>query len=292
MNEIANNSAPPGETSADYPPPVSQLLRLGDPSTMRAWPDYLALGLTLDHVPDLIRMALDEELHWADSESDEVWAPLHAWRALAQLRAEAAVEPLVGLLGRLDEFEDDWTSEELPQVFGYIGQAAIAPLAQFLADPEQHLWARIAAAHAFAEIGQRQPTLRDQSVARLTQQLEQYSQQDLILNGFLISYLTDLQAVESAPVMERAFAADRVDISIQGDWEDTQIALGLLQERLTPKPNYFLMSPVTRNLEKMIEDRRQTPQRNELKARTKSKTKAKAKRKQQKQARKKQRKRK
>lgn len=42
---------------------------------MRGWPDYLKLGLTGEHVPELIRMALDEELHWADSESDAVWAP-------------------------------------------------------------------------------------------------------------------------------------------------------------------------------------------------------------------------
>jgi hypothetical protein len=52
----------------------------------------------MDQVPELIRMALDEDLHWADTESAEVWAPLHAWRTLAQLRAEAAVEPLIGLL--------------------------------------------------------------------------------------------------------------------------------------------------------------------------------------------------
>jgi hypothetical protein len=44
--------------------------------------------------------------------------------------------------------------------------------------------------------------------------------------------------VESAPVMEAAFAADRVDISINGDWEDVQVELGLLPERRTPKPRY------------------------------------------------------
>ena len=38
--------------------------------------------------------------------------------------------------------------------------------------------------------------------------------------------------------MEQAFAADKVDISIQGDWEDVQIELGLLAERLTPQPHY------------------------------------------------------
>ena len=36
--------------------------------------------LTLDHVPDLIHMMQDDGLHWADSDSDEVWA-------LGQLRA-------------------------------------------------------------------------------------------------------------------------------------------------------------------------------------------------------------
>lgn len=291
MNEITDNLPATDETSGGYAPPVSQLLTRGDPGSA-SWPDYLALGFTLDHVPDLIRMAVDEDLHWADTESVEVWAPLHAWRTLAQLRAEAAVEHLIGLFERLDEFEDDWTSTELPQVFGYIGQAAIAPLTRILADPEQDLWVRISAANAFAEIGRRHPDLRDQCVAVLTQQLAQYSQQDLTLNGFLVSYLADLQAVEAAPVMEQAFAADKVDISIQGDWEETQIKLGLLRQRLTPKPNFFLSSPMFRQRKEQVEDPRQAHRRQELKAQSKAKAKTKAKRKQQKQAQKKQRKRK
>jgi len=65
------------------------------------------LGLGPQHVPDLIRMALDDELYWADSDSLEVWAPIHAWRALGQLRAEAAVQPLTRLLARIDDFDDD-----------------------------------------------------------------------------------------------------------------------------------------------------------------------------------------
>ena len=37
--------------------------------------------------------------------------------------------------------------------------------------------------------------------------------------------------------MEAAFVAEKVDLSIAGDWEDVQIALGLLAQRLTP-PDY------------------------------------------------------
>jgi hypothetical protein len=58
------------------------------------------------------------------------------------------------------------------------------------------------------------------------------------MNSYLISSLINLRAVEAAPLMEEAFAANHVDISIVGDWEDVQIELGLLSGRLTTKPNY------------------------------------------------------
>ena len=82
-------------STANYPPPVDKLLTFGECSPSPEWPDYLALGLGSEHVPDLIRMAIDEELNQAASDSLEVWAPVHAWRALGQLHAEAAIEPLL-----------------------------------------------------------------------------------------------------------------------------------------------------------------------------------------------------
>src|SRR5438093_123369 len=78
--------------SNDYKDPVARLLTLGDARPVKTWPNYLELGLSREHVPELIRMATDDELNWADSESLEVWAPIHAWRALGQLRAEEAAE--------------------------------------------------------------------------------------------------------------------------------------------------------------------------------------------------------
>jgi hypothetical protein len=32
--------------------------------------------------------------------------------------------------------------------------------------------------------------------------------------------------VEAAPLIERAFAAKRIDLSVMGDWEDAQVELG------------------------------------------------------------------
>jgi len=36
-----------------------------------------------------------------------------------------------------------------------------------------------------------------------------------------------LGAKEAAPLMEQAFAADRVEYIVMGDWEDVQVRLGL-----------------------------------------------------------------
>ena len=102
-----------------YPPPVNKLLTYGASKAQlwQNWPNYAELGLGPEHIPDLIRMATDNELLWADSESLEVWAPIHAWRALGQLRAEAAIEPLLTLFEVPDEEDNEWAMDELQ---GYI----------------------------------------------------------------------------------------------------------------------------------------------------------------------------
>jgi len=219
--------------SAKYSPPVSELLTFGDCREFRGWPNYLDLGLRPEHVPDLIEMATDEELNWADSESLEVWAPVHAWRALGQLRAVSAIEPLLHLFHELED--SDWVMEELPQVYGMIGREAIPALAQYLDDASHGLWPRVTAAFSLERIAAGDPSARGECVTLLSRQLERFTQNDPTLNGFLISYLVNLRAVEAAPVMQRAFAADRVDLSILGDWEDVQVELGLKATRETPR---------------------------------------------------------
>ncbi len=93
---------------------MSRLLVHGDCSKLPHQPNCLALGLGREHIPDLIRMATDESLHGTGTESLDVWAPVHAWRALGQLRAEAAIELLISLLHYIDDENDEWVNEELP----------------------------------------------------------------------------------------------------------------------------------------------------------------------------------
>ncbi len=236
--------------STNHSSPVSDLLTFGDCRDFRGWPDYPGLvGLGPEHVSELILMATDEDLNWADPESLEFWAPVHAWRALGQLRATIASEPLLELFQEVDE-GNDWAGDELPEVYGMIGRAAIPALERYLADASHELWARVTAAHSLERIAVRDSSARIKCVAVLSRQLEKFPQSDPILNGFLINYLIDLEAVGMAPLMERAFAADSVDLSIPGDWEDVQVELGLKTSRETPRPYYFALDlPMSDELE-------------------------------------------
>ena len=118
-----------------YQDPVAKLLVYGacdNRGGIEAWPDYLALGFTEAHVPELLRMASDRDLNEANRDSFHIWAPVHAWRTLGQLRAEAAAGPLVRLFEQFSD--DDWVNNELPQVLSLIGPAAVPALAGFLED--------------------------------------------------------------------------------------------------------------------------------------------------------------
>ena len=107
----------------NYSPTVAQLLTFGDCRNFAEWPNYQELGIGPEHIPELIRMATDKQLNWADAESVEVWAPIHAWRALGQLKAEAAIERLLPLFH--EQEDSDWVGEEMPHVFKLIGPVAI-----------------------------------------------------------------------------------------------------------------------------------------------------------------------
>ena len=281
-------------TESSYPHPVSQLLTYGDCLELPPWPeelDYLPLGFGQEHIPDLIRMALDDDIFWADSDSLEVWAPVHAWRVLGQLRAEAAVEPLLTRLDLVDDVGgNDWVAEELPQVFAMIGAAAVAPLHDFLIDPSHNTWACVTAAVSLGEIGKADSEARTACVAALTGMLEEFEDNDRTVNAFIISNLLDLKAVQTAQLMERAFAADTVDLSVMGDWEEVQIQMGWKIARETPIPGGGWFGAEAQR-EDLIAAALRDEQEKSRHAVSKDKAKTKAKRKQAKKSRQKNRKR-
>lgn len=217
-----------------YPSPVDKLLTYGKPEPKDAqnWPDYLAeFGLGPEHIPDLIRMVSDKELWEAPQETSENWAPVHAWRALGQLRAANAVEPLLHLFEERER--DDWAIDELPQVYGSIGVAAIPTIEAYVKDRSHEEFAGMAES-GLEYIGKLHPEEKPEAVAALMRLLEAFKENDPTMNGFLISSLVDLKTVEALPLIERAFAADCVDESIIGDWDDVQVEFGLKEAPTRP----------------------------------------------------------
>jgi hypothetical protein len=55
---------------SSYASPLDKLLTYGYPEehAEKTWPDYLALGLTTEHIPELLRMVTDKDLLTADCE--------------------------------------------------------------------------------------------------------------------------------------------------------------------------------------------------------------------------------
>lgn len=220
-------------------PPLDQLKTIGDPHDLRDWneaspdPDYVtALGLRPEHVPELIRIAQhwsDGSIEWPEDDPDlALYAPVHAWRALAQLRATEAVAPLLDMIASLDAMEDDWYLDEFPSVFGMIGAPAFEPVNRYLANLDHGEFPRICAASGLVRMAERHPDMRDQVVAALTAALEKYVGQPDGLNGSLIADLLDLNAaVPVAELIERAFAANKVDSMICGYWGKLKQELGV-----------------------------------------------------------------
>src|SRR4051794_5008900 len=236
------NGSPEGELGGGYAAPVRRLLNIGEARSYRVseWPDYCArFELQREHIGDLIRMACDAGLNQADPTSSKVWAPMHAWRALGQMRAEQAVLPLLALLRAAED--DEAAAEELPAVFGMIGQAAISPLSEFLSDWSNPEAALSRALLGIKEIAARHPECRAECVGILVRMLEPQAETDPTIRGFAVSALIDLGAVEAIDAIRDAFRRDAVDISVAGDVEDVEVEFGLRAGRATPAPKYMVL---------------------------------------------------
>ncbi|BAZ69292.1 hypothetical protein NIES4106_40630 [Fischerella sp. NIES-4106] len=214
-----------------YQPPVEKLLTLSDYHKITNEYNYIAeLGLDTEHIPELIRMAVDKRLNGVNSGSLEVWGQIHAWRALGQLRAEVAIEPLMQLFHELED--SDWVNEEMPKAYGMFGEIAIPRLQAYLADESHGIFPRITAIHCLEEICKQHPHARQKCITVITQQLKLFAQNPQELNGFLVASLIELQAVESATIIKSAFVGQSVPDEITGSWDDVCKILGINSDEI------------------------------------------------------------
>ena len=206
---------------------VKKLFKLGEYRS-DAVPDYAGLGITSADIPQLIKLATDEELLKINSSNPKSWVPVHAWIALGQLNAKEAIKPLINLFHRSDR--NDLIDEEMPAVFVLFGPTALPLLKKYLADDSYGVSPRITAASCIKEIGCHHENEKEHCVQILTEQLEQYQENAPELNGFLVWYLIDLKARASIEVIQEAYRRDCVDQSIVGDLGTVEYELDLKNE--------------------------------------------------------------
>ena len=222
-----------------------QLRVLGDPrDPWRDRPearDYVGeLELTEADIPHLIavlerRAVPDDQVDEAEREEPGTYAPIHAWRALGQLRAVEAVEPMLAMLDELDERMDDWSLEEFPVVWSLIGEPAIEPLEQYLADRARREYSHICVVSGLRRLVERHPDMRQRVVGVLTRRVDDLTAHSPAVTGFVISGLLDLHATEAAEAIERAYAADAVDLTICGNWASVRAELGVQGTGVIPE---------------------------------------------------------
>jgi hypothetical protein len=228
--------------SSTYTSPVNQLFQLESPPKIKDWAIYRGLGITVEHLPELVQMAIDEDLLYSDVDN-EFWAPSHAWRMLGVLGTSAAmvsdrpavIAPLITVLQDWSEENWDWLGEEIKEVFGYIGIAALPALAETLSNTKHNKYTRENAVMAIAEIGKQHPDSRTECITLLTTQLAQFRKNNPELNAYLITELaTRFKAVESVATIEQAYQSGRVNEDFIGDWDDAQVHLGLKDASAVP----------------------------------------------------------
>ncbi len=193
--------------------------------------DYRAeVGIDRGDVPELLILArtcvtIDD---LPPDAPDSIWhAYIHAWRALAQLKAIEAAVLMADIVDELEDLDLDWYMEEFPQVLAHLGPPAFDLAAAFLADSAHPLYPRVCFGHALQEMARLHPDQRRRVIDALMAELAGFGINDPQLTAFLISYLLDLKAKEAAGLMERAYAADRVDEQIVGNWATVRAELGV-----------------------------------------------------------------
>lgn len=82
--------------SNEYSQPLQVLFTLPeDPFDYEDY-DFLEIGITPEHIPELTKLILDEKYYLEEPEDEEWFYPhLFAYRALAQLKTEKAIEVMI-----------------------------------------------------------------------------------------------------------------------------------------------------------------------------------------------------
>lgn len=182
---------------------LTQLFAAGkDPSAdlIRA---IIALGD--EAIAPLLDVLADEGLQYEDARGGG-WAPVHAVRILGELRAAAAVEPLLRWLGA----EGEALAQAVPLALARIGEPALAPLMAYAQDTTQPLRARAAALEALVRMIGPHPDVQDRVVDYLRQIVRGEDKREAEFRAFAVVGLCDISDDQAWDDILAAYRQNRI----------------------------------------------------------------------------------
>jgi hypothetical protein len=197
---------------AAYSAPIAELLEWGN--DLDKHHDFADEGEYLHwkkFIPALTRMALDPGLLNGWPSDPASWAPWHAIHALGNLQAWESAPALA----ELADLKNDWLSDHLPHIWADMGREAEPMLWMILDDRSASAKRRSLAAEGLYMMTDDNEVLHNKVVKGFEKILRNEKTFDPTLNGYLISFLRSMKALEEASLaIQEAFDHNRVDPDI------------------------------------------------------------------------------
>ncbi len=206
-----------------YESPVSRLLWIGQPE--RRWRSYRGMGLTEADVPELFRLLRDRSAEeWNPPES---WAPVHAWRAIAEFQIPELIPEILNLIDEGDGLEiDDVLLEDMFEIATRVGPAGMPFFKAHAKDTSKDALNRRTACTGAAAIARRHPETRAAVIALLESILKKAEDNFVLLNTGAMTELVNLGSRESIDLIRRVMNARLADEGFRGPIERIEFDLG------------------------------------------------------------------
>jgi hypothetical protein len=228
-----------------YTGPVARLLIIRDAAVGQdpsKWLNYKSdFGIGIEHEADLIRLATDGVLRATSRKEHKAWGPIHATRALGQMRSSRAVPALLHALR--ENIESSPTPQEIGYVLAAVGDLAMEILSDFLVSLPEAADVEIAIVLAMGEVASFEPSLKQVCIenvrsilrSRTTISTEASIDESSVVCSFAVAILLQMKAASCYREILEAHRLGIVDCTFCGDIEDVEIRLGMRTERTSPR---------------------------------------------------------
>ncbi len=188
-------------------------------------------------IPDLHKLVRDSILRYEYFIAETKFRPrthdflIHAFFLLIELRSEESLDTLFDLLRQDDDFLDYWLgdypTEEMWEVFFFLGFNRLEALKQFVMEPDHDFAGRAIMSEVVTQIGMHYPERRAEVIGWYKDIFDffiQHKENDRILDTGVISAMVadvlDLQATELEPEIKEIFKNNLSEDSMAGNLEE------------------------------------------------------------------------